>query len=92
MAIKLPKTLPSGVTGDYWILSGLQLNFIEKRAIVHASLYLNEEAYGQGRAMIFLQTFTLEGADFPVNDGSDLIAYAYKKIMDQPEFAGAMIV
>lgn len=44
MALKKLKTLPSGVTGDYWSIEGIRVDYSIKQASVNLSLHINEAA------------------------------------------------
>lgn len=84
MALFKPKTLPTGVTGDYWTIADLNVNKLTKFAHVTICLFVNELVRRTpGAQPIDSMSFSWQGEDFPFVVEGNNYAAAYTK-MKQP--------
>lgn len=91
MAIIKSKTLPSGVSGDYWRITSILFDRQNFKATGTIGLFKDQAASAAGKPHIGLTksfhfSFTITDLSMP----SNIIALVYSKIMQQAEMEVTM--
>lgn len=79
MAFSKTRTLPSGVTADYWRVNGLHLDFTSGSALVELGLYVDADARSTGKLPVEVQDHSLPIAPFKEAGDARAIAYTVLK-------------
>jgi len=84
MALQLSKTLDTGITGNYWKITKIDINNFENRVDIYVTLFLNKAIRNAGNKGIDLQHYVLTwphfvftSADLDINNP---IKVAYNKL------------
>jgi hypothetical protein len=80
MALVLEKEVPSGVTGSYWRVVQLNVNYLLGVANVTVALFLSSTARREGKAPLYLTTFEWKGDDFIFAADQAPVPLAYQKL------------
>ncbi len=89
MALQKTKELASGITGNYWKILQVNIDYLNSTSHVTIALYVDEEARAAGKnPLAEQQSFNWQGEEFPFGS-SDLSAedvnplkVAYAKIKE----------
>lgn len=86
MAIQKSKTLPNGVTGDYWRITTIHIDRQNLRVAGQVALFLDQAASNTGKQPIGAhKTFRFPFVAAEIAPPTNLIAYVYGKIIAQAE-------
>lgn len=86
MAIQKEKTLPSGVTGNYWRLTSITLNRQNLTAMAEIALFKDAAASAAGHPPIGgHKTFTFNFTIPALLAATNVISFIYGLIMDKAE-------
>ncbi len=86
MPIQKEKTLPSGVTGNYWRITTITIDRQRLRVVASIALFKDKQASDEGKAPMALTKVVR--FPFVVSEAllaPDLISYIYTKIKDAAE-------
>jgi hypothetical protein len=89
MAMQLAQTLSTGVVGNYWKISTINISIDQRRIQVGLNLYLCKDARTAGNGPLSAPTYYLIGNDYDTAMASPKLVdflYAYLKL--QPAFLG----
>jgi hypothetical protein len=101
MALQKSLALPSGVSGDYWKVTELVIDYLRPAATCQVALYKDATARQAGAAPLYKKSFVwsdeeaaeeFEGlfdADTLSEDGVNPQSQAYVKLKTLAEFSGA---
>lgn len=92
MSLKLAVELTNGVSGNYWRISEVIINFVGTSSVVVISQYLNKAAFLDGKQPIQTMQLQLNGTDFPFSSGqlANVVHTAYTKLQETAQFTGAI--
>ena len=80
MGLKLSKTYPNGVTGDYWRLLTLELLIDQKAAEGTIACYVSKESRAAGDEPLNVERYRIPWAQLNFSSGVDLLAEAYMEL------------
>lgn len=63
MALQLSFENDMGLTGDYWRINSVAIDFVNQAAEVNISLYKDAAAYAAGKSSMYLRSYTYTTAD-----------------------------
>jgi hypothetical protein len=90
MALKMQKTLSSGVIANYWKIDKIDIHFGTTTSYVYMNIFLDKTSRDSDKEKIESFTFELSGADFPyLSEIPDVRAVAYNVLKTKPEFEGS---
>lgn len=89
MALLKQVELASGISGEYWRVTRVNINRLDDTAAVEMRLYLDAEARSAGKDEIRTEWFYLEQVDLDALRGTDPVAATYTRLKQLPEFEGA---
>ena len=75
MALQKSKTLPSGVTADYWRVTRVTLDVVNESALVVLSLYVNKAARDAGMQPVQSFDYAFPFAPFVADADARSVAY-----------------
>ena len=75
MALQKSKTLPSGVTADYWRVTKITLDVVNESALVVLSLYVNKAARDAGMQPVQSFDYAFPYAPFVADADARSVAY-----------------
>ena len=88
MGLKLSKTYPNGVTGDYWRLLTLEILVDQKAAEGTIACYVSKESKAAGDEPLNVERFRIPWAQLNFPLGVDLLAEAYMELR-KPRYVAA---
>ncbi len=88
MGLKLSKTYPNGVTGNYWRLLTLELLIDQKAAEGTIACYVSKESRLAGDEPLNVERFRIPWAQLNFASGVDLLAEAYMELR-KPRYVAA---
>lgn len=88
MGLKLSKTYPNGVTGNYWRLLTLELLIDQKAAEGTIACYVSKESRLAGDEPLSVERYRIPWAQLNFSSGIDLLAETYME-MRKPRYVAA---
>lgn len=81
-ALQLTKTFPTGFSGEYWVLSETNIDWLQRQAHITLVLYKDAATFlsNPKDGIISTEGFDWSGDDFPFVEGEDVCAAAMNKI------------
>lgn len=93
MALLKTYEIESGVSGSYWKITKIEIDFVRKISHVYIYMYLNKEARLENRDPLTVKDFEWIGDDFPFSDiKEDIRVMAYDKLKTDNLFTDAETV
>ncbi len=89
MGLKLSKTYPNGVTGNYWRLLTLEIQVDQKTAEGTIACYLSKEARQAGGEPLSIERYRIPWTQMEFPSGVDLLAEAYMELR-KPRYVAAV--
>jgi len=80
MGLKLSKTYPNSVTGDYWRLLTLEILIDQKAAEGTIACYVSKESRAAGDEPLNVERYKIPWAQLNFSSGVDLLAEAYMEL------------
>lgn len=93
MALQLATELESGITGNYWRITGCRIDIANDAGMVMIGLYIDKAARMAGKTPIMIKNYQYAKDDNPLTivnlSAKDPVRAAYEKLLENPDFAGA---
>ena len=93
MGLKKSIELETGVSGEYWSVHKIDIDFDNKTALADVQLFINRAAKKSSKVALASKTLVWSGAEFPFKpadmDAKNPVAITYDKIKLSAEFLDA---